>query len=175
MNETISAVGFNWVDAVILAILGLSALISLFRGFVRETLSLISWVLAFWVALTFGHTLGELFLQKYINSPTVRLGVAFGGLFLVTLIACAIFNYFISQLVDKTGLSGTDRMLGLVFGIARGVVLVAALLLVAHLTPMPEESFWKQSLLIPHFEPLELWLKGFLPDNVSDRFKLSAL
>ncbi len=92
----------------------------------------------------------------------------------MTLIACAIINYFITQLVDKTGLSGTDRMLGIVFGIARGVLLVAALLLVAHLTPMPQEDWWKESFLIPHFEPLEIWLNGFLPQTVSQHFQLSA-
>jgi len=168
------ATSFNWADVIILCILGLSALISLFRGFVRETLSLVAWVLAFWVAFVFFHTLSDIYLEKYIESPTVRLGVAFGALFLVTLIACAVVNYFISQLVDRTGLSGTDRVLGIFFGIARGVLLIAALLLVAHLTPMPDEIWWKQSILIPHFEPLELWIKGFLPDTVSSHFQLSG-
>lgn len=165
---------FGWVDIVILSILGLSTIISLFRGFVRETLSLVSWIVAFWVAITFSHTVSELFLSNYIHSPTLQIATAFGGLFLVTLIICAIINYFITQLVDKTGLSGTDRILGIFFGIARGVLLVTALLLVAHLTPMPEETWWKQSALIPYFQPMEVWLNGFLPQSVSQHFQLSG-
>jgi membrane protein required for colicin V production len=164
----------NWPDLVILCIIALSAIISLFRGFVRETLSLVSWILAFWVAITFSHQISELFLQKYIVSPTLRLGAAFGGLFLITLIICAIINYLISTLVDKTGLSGTDRMLGIVFGFGRGVLLVAALLLVAHLTPMPEENWWQQSILISRFEPLELWLKDFLPSSMNEHFQFKG-
>jgi membrane protein required for colicin V production len=163
----------NWPDIIILCLIGLSALISLFRGFVRETLSLASWILAFWIAITFAHPLAELLLKKYIKSPTLQLAAAFGGLFIITLIACAIVNYFISTLVDKTGLSGTDRLLGVIFGLARGVVLVAALLLVAHLTPMPEEDWWKKSMLVSRFEPLEVWLKSFLPKSMEEHFKLS--
>lgn len=165
--------GINWADIIIVSLIGLSALISLFRGFVRETLSLASWILAFWTAITFAHPLAEMFLQKYIKSPTLQLAAAFGGLFLLTLIACGILNYFISTLVDKTGLSGTDRMLGVVFGLARGIVLVAALLLGAHMTPMPKEDWWQSSLLISRFEPLEVWLESFLPKSMDEHFEFS--
>jgi membrane protein required for colicin V production len=167
-----SSAGFNWADLIILGIIALSALISLFRGFVREALSLISWILAFWAAIIFCHPVSD-FLTKYIESPTLRLIAAFAGLFFITLIFCTIINFLIGKLVDRTGLSGTDRMLGVVFGIARGLLLVAALLLVAHLTPMPEEEWWKGSLLIPQFEPLEQWLQGFLPKSVNDKFQLT--
>jgi len=162
----------SWIDAIIIGIIGLSALISLFRGFVREALSLAAWILAFWVAIVFCHPVSDL-LTQYIQSPTLRLIAAFGGLFLVTLIFCTIINFIIGKLVDKTGLSGTDRMLGVIFGIARGVLLVAALLLVAHLTPMPEEEFWKESFLIPQFAPIEQWLQGFLPESMEKDFQLS--
>jgi membrane protein required for colicin V production len=169
-----SSIGISWVDIVIISIIGLSALISLFRGFVRETLSLISWILAFWVALTFAHPAAQMFLQKYIKSPTLQLAAAFGGLFLITLIICAVLNYFISTLVDKTGLSGTDRLLGVIFGLARGIVLVAALLLGAQLTPMPKEDWWQKSALISRFEPLEIWLKSFLPASMEEHFDKPA-
>jgi membrane protein required for colicin V production len=161
----------SWVDILIIVIIALSALISLFRGFVRETLSLLSWILAFWVALTFAHPLAQMYLQKYIKSPTLQLAAAFGGLFLLTLIVCAILNYFISTLVDKTGLSGTDRLLGMIFGLARGIVLVAALLLGGHLTPMPKEDWWQKSMFISRFEPLETWLKSFLPASLEEHFE----
>ncbi len=166
-----TASGINWADIIIVSLIGLSALISLFRGFVRETLSLVSWILAFWTAITFAHPLAQMFLQKYIKSPTLQLAAAFGGLFLLTLIACGILNYFISTLVDKTGLSGTDRMLGVIFGLARGIILVAALLLGAHMTPMPQEDWWQKSMLISRFEPLEVWLQSFLPKSLAQHFE----
>jgi membrane protein required for colicin V production len=162
----------SWIDAVIIGIIALSALISLFRGFVREALSLAAWILAFWVAIVFCHPASD-FLVNYIKSPTLRLIAAFGGLFLITLIFGTIINFLIGKLVDKTGLSGTDRMLGVIFGTARGVLLVAALLLVAHLTPMPDEDFWEQSFLIPQFTPIEDWLRGFLPESMEKDFELS--
>jgi membrane protein required for colicin V production len=169
----LTSVGFNWADVAILAIILLSALISLFRGFVREALSLVSWFLAFWFALSFCHPVSDL-LVNYIKSPTLRMGAAFGGIFIVVLIVCGIINYLISTLVDKTGLSGTDRLLGILFGLIRGVLVVAALLLVARMTtPMQDETWWQGSMLIQHFEPVEVWLQGFIPQTVVEHFKLS--
>jgi len=165
--------GFSWIDIVIISTLGLSVLISLFRGFIKETFSLASWAAAFIVALSFGHKLSEEYLLNYIHSPTARLITAYAGLFFVTLILCSIVTYFISQLVHKTGLSGTDRLLGVVFGAARGVLLIAALLLVAVLTPLPKEEVWKNSFLIPYFQPIEVWLKSVLPKSVGQRFELT--
>lgn len=162
----------NWADYTILAILILSVLISLVRGFVREALSLVSWVAALWVAFTFYGILSEE-LAADIHSPTVRLAVSFGGLFIITLFIGALINYLIGQLIDKTGLTGTDRMLGLIFGGARGVLLVTVLLMLARLSPMPEEPWWKASTLISHFKPSEEWLKSYLPDSMTQRMELT--
>lgn len=164
---------FNWVDIAILVMIALSALISFCRGFVKEALSLVSWILSFWVAFNFYKILSDLLLTRYIQSPSLRLGVAFGVLLIGSLIICAIINYFVHQLVYKTGLSGTDRLLGLLFGVARGVLLVAIILLTAHLTVMTEEKWWEQSLLIPYFEPVESWLNSLLPKSFSEHFQLS--
>jgi len=159
---------FTWADYAIIAILGLSILISLIRGFVREALSLVTWVAAFWVAFTFYGILADLLTQQ-IHSPTTRMAVAFAGLFIATLILGALINYLIGQLVDKTGLSGTDRMLGLIFGFARGALLITVLLMLARLTPMPEEPWWQKSMLIPKFSPMEAWLKDYLPQSMSEQ------
>lgn len=164
--------GFNLADIIILAIISLSALISLFRGFVREALSLVGWIVSFWIAFTFCHPVSQL-LANYIKSPTLQLLCAFGGLFIITLIFCAIVNALISKLVHSTGLSGTDRLLGIIFGVARGILLVAALLLVAHFTPMTEEDWWQNSFFIPRFTPIEAWLQSYLPDEVNPHFQLS--
>lgn len=162
----------NWADYVIIGIIALSALISLIRGFVREALSLVTWVVALWVAFTFHGILANL-LVSHIHSDMVRTAVAFGSLFLASLILGGLINYLIGQLVDKTGLSGTDRVLGVAFGFARGVLLVSILLMLVKLTPMPNEAWWKSSLLTPQFSPVEGWLSGYLPQSFSEHVDVS--
>jgi len=157
----------NWLDVAILVLIALSAVISLMRGFVREALSLVAWVLAFWVALTFASRLAATpWLTGMIESPTARISAAFVGLFLLTLVVSAMINFLIAQLVNRTGLSGTDRLVGAVFGIARGVALVGVLVLLAGFTQMPRERWWEESVLLPQFEVLAVWMKDFLPADV---------
>lgn len=164
---------FNWLDYSIIGVILLSILISLIRGFFREAFSLVTWVAAFWVAFTFYGILAEL-LVKHFHSPTVRMIVAFGVLFVASLIIGALVNFLIGQLVDRTGLSGTDRLLGVIFGCARGVMLVTILLMMARLTPLPTEDWWKGSMLIPQFHPLETWLQGYMPQSMmGDHMALS--
>ena len=104
------------VDYGILGVIGLSALMSLLRGFVREALSLAGWVLALWVALTFTRELAR-GLPAGSTVPSVRLAVAFLGLFLAALLLTALVNFLAVHLVEKTGLSGPDRTLGVLFGL----------------------------------------------------------
>lgn len=156
----------NWVDFVIIGVILVSALVSLVRGFVREALSLAVWVAAFWVAVRYAAGFEGIFAEQ-VTTPSVRLGLAFFLLFLVVLVTGAIVNFVISKLVDKTGLSGTDRMLGMVFGASRGVAVVALLVLLAGLTPLPRDPWWQQSQLLPHFQVLALWLRDFLPPDIA--------
>ena len=163
----------NWVDYVILGIIALSAIISLLRGFAREALSLAAWVVAFWIAFTFSSDLSGLF-ESTVSSPSLRLGLAFGLLFLVALLLGALINFLVGQLIDKTGLTGTDRLLGAVFGVARGALLVTVLVMVAGLTVLPQESWWQGSQLVQHFQELAVWLRGYLPPDIADRFVWQA-
>jgi membrane protein required for colicin V production len=160
-----------WVDYVILGIIGVSTIISLIRGFVREALSLVVWVVAFWVAWTFFRELAA--QLDYFSVPSVRLGIAFTVLFLTTLIIGALVNYLIGQLVDKTGLSGTDRLIGMLFGAARGILLVAVLVLLAGLTPLPEDPWWRESHLLAYFQELATWLKTLLPADIGEKFRFA--
>jgi membrane protein required for colicin V production len=157
-----------WVDYIIIGIIALSSLVSLIRGFMREAFSLAAWVLAFWVSWTFFR---ELALHlEIISVPSVRLGAAFLALFLVTLILGALVNYLVGQLVDKTGLSGTDRVIGIAFGAARGAVLIAVMVLLAGLTPLPDDPWWRESQLIGYFQELAIWLRDLLPPDIAKKF-----
>lgn len=152
------------IDYIIIGIISLSILVSLFRGFVREVLSLASWFLAFFIASHFYPYLSEYFTQ--IESDYLRSGVAIAILFISTLIVCGIFNYLIAQLVNKTGLSGTDRVLGACFGLLRGVLIVAAMLFfLDSFTSIAKTELWKESQLIPHFAFIVDWFFQQLQAN----------
>jgi len=153
------ASSMNWADLAILGILLVSSLISIKRGFVKEALSLAVWAAAFIIAMLFRGSLASL-LTDTIDSPSVREMVAFGILFAVTLIVGAMTNYLIGEVVRMTGLSGTDRLFGMVFGLLRGFIIVMAiLLLVPPIVPIDQEAFWHESALIPHFMTLEGWCR----------------
>lgn len=156
---------FNWVDYIIIAIIALSVLISVMRGFVREVISLVIWVAAIAVSFIFYRYIADL-LVNFIHSDSVRLVVSFVGLFLVTLVLGILINYLIGQLVANTGLSGTDRVLGIIFGVARGILVVVLLMMLMSLTPFDKESVWQESVLVPHFQPLEDWLSSFFPESM---------
>ena len=159
----------SWLDLLILGIIVLSALISLVRGFVKESISLISWIIAGVLAFRYFPAMSEL-LEPYLSAPTIRSITAFGILFVSTLIVGAIINFIMSQLVSKTGLSGTDKALGVVFGGARGVLIVTMTVLLASLTPIPEAQWWQDSAMVGFFQQLAEWIKGIIPVDTVDKF-----
>lgn len=136
------------VDYFIIGIIVFSSLVSFWRGFVREVFSLAGWVVAFFVASSFYPYLASLLLQinsPYLqNSEYMRNGIAAAILFIAVLIVSGIVNALVGQLVDKTGLSGTDRVLGAAFGVLRGVFIVAAILFSwTPLRPLQKANFGK--------------------------------
>ena len=150
----------NWADWAIVGILVLSALISIKRGFVKEALSLATWVAAVIVAMIFGERLAVLLID-HIATPSVRELVAFAVLFIATLLVGAMVSYLIGALVRITGLSGTDRLLGMLFGLARGFVIVMALLIfLPGIIPVNQDIWWQESSLIPHFLEFEAWTRA---------------
>ncbi len=160
----------NWVDYAILVIIAVSVAISLLRGFTREALSLAGWIIAFWVALTFAPNLDGL-LKSHVDTPSLRLAVGFAILFFATLFLAALLNYLAVQLIKKTGLSGTDRMIGVFFGVARGALVVAVLVLIGGLTPMPQDSWWRESVLMHYFQDMAVWMRHYLPPELASNIK----
>jgi len=161
---------FTWVDYFILIVLCLSIFISVIRGFVREALSLATWIAAFLVAFYFLDDV-RLLLADYIHTPSIQYGSAFLLLFITILIMGNIIAYLLGKVIDVTGLSGTDRVLGSVFGLARGVVLVSIMLLLMSFTPVTKDAWWQSSQLIPYFDSMQLWLKDMLPDSIHSQFQ----
>ncbi|WP_299176959.1 CvpA family protein [uncultured Neptuniibacter sp.] len=148
----------NWADWTILTIIAVSSLFSLKRGFVREALSLVTWVSAFIVARLFSQSLAVL-LESYIETPSVRLVAAFAILFIATLIVGVLVNKLVGALVDATGLSATDRILGIGFGAARGGLIIVAIVALIGMSPAVNDRWFQESQLIPHFVLMEAWTK----------------
>ncbi len=161
------------VDIIIIGLIAFSILVSLWRGFVSETLSLAGWVIAFWVASSFYPYLSGYLTQVnsiYLqNSEYLRNGVAAGGLFIVVLIICGVINALLSKIIDTTGiLSTTDRILGGAFGALRGILIVAAaLFFLDTFTSVSQSELWKESQLIPHFDFIVKWFFDQMQANSS--------
>ena len=152
---------FTLVDWAIVAIIAISALISLSRGFVKEALSLVTWIIAGAVAWMFGGSLSE-YLAGYIETPSARVIAGCAIMFVATLIVGAMINYLIGELIRVTGLSGTDRFLGMAFGAARGALLVVVAVGLLSLGPVQQDGWWQQSVLVPHFLLVADWSKNLL-------------
>lgn len=146
-----------WVDYTIIGIIALSALVSLMRGFVKEALSLAGWVAAYFVAKLFYPELSAQ-LAGRLEPELLRHAAAAVLLFVGTLFVVGLINTLIGKLIAAGGLSGTDRMLGMVFGAARGVLIVAALsYFLGYFTRFPEQEWWRQSQLLPQFQQVGTW------------------
>lgn len=150
------------VDYAILIIVGISALLSLRRGFMQEALSLAGWLCAYWVTISYSQGMVELLGNK-ISTPVLRTAVAFILLFVLSLVAVAGANMVFGMLVRATGFSGTDKMLGVLFGILRGCLIITALVMLVGFTSMPAEAWWKESMFLKYFQQAAMWLRAFLP------------
>jgi membrane protein required for colicin V production len=155
-----------WVDYAISGLVLISAVIGLLRGFVKEAFALATWMIAVGVGWQYTRDFAVL-LQKVISYPSARIATAFGILFFMTLILGGLISFILNHLIEKTGLTGTDRLLGLLFGVLRGAVLVSIMVMLAGVSPLPEDPWWKQSLLIPPFQSLAVWLKDHIPSDLA--------
>lgn len=156
--------GLIWIDWVIITIIAVSTLISLKRGFVKEALSLVTWIGAFVIARTFQPQMQSL-LEPTVDTPLVRLVAAFAILFFGTLIVGAIVNSLVSQVVRATGLSATDRVLGMVFGLLRGIVVIVVAIAFLRYTPLAKDTWWQSSIMIDRLAVVESWSRRTFGDE----------
>ena len=149
-------------DYLVLFVLVCSIVISTLRGLVKEILSLLSWVVAFMLANAYGEALAGM-LPETIPGPLARLIVAFLALFIGVRLLMMFLSLAVEALIKAAGLTLADRGLGGLFGLARGLVIVMAALLLAAMTTIPRQPFWKEALLSPLAETAARTLKPWLP------------
>lgn len=168
MSDTIviSQSYFNWVDYTILGVIFVSMVISFFRGFLREAVSLGFWIVGLMVALKFAYPVHERFIHG-ITSPMLGYLVAFVGLFLIVFIIGVVTNMIIHAMIKAAGLSYADRVIGLVFGVARGMAVVIVMLLFINNGTLADTSAIQQSKIAPQFMPTVIWLQQYLPEHTA--------
>ncbi|MEC5396787.1 CvpA family protein [Uliginosibacterium sp. H1] len=157
-------------DYVFLAILGLSTLLGLWRGLVSEVLSLAGWVLALVLAWK-GASLAEPYLAGIAANPWARWAVGFIAIFVLCLILMALLRWLMKELLRSAGLSTSDRLLGSIFGAVRGMLIALVLVLLAGLTALPKEPWWRDAVFAPPLETMVIALKPRLPEDLAKRLK----
>ncbi|MBV8467336.1 MAG: CvpA family protein [Burkholderiales bacterium] len=155
-------------DYVVLVVVGLSVLLAVLRGGVSELLSLASWVLGFWLAQRYAAVAAQ-FLPHDIVQPELRLIAGFVGILLAVWFISAIVRVTIAQFVKAAGLAPLDRVIGAVFGLARGLLICLALVIVGGLTSLPRQPVWRNAMFSPPFEAAALALKPWLPKELASR------
>ncbi|MFU1984122.1 CvpA family protein [Bordetella hinzii] len=153
-------------DFVVMAILAVSGILGLVRGLLKEMLSLVAYLLAFAAAIWWGPTVYT-WLQPYIETGVLRMGVSYAAVFIIVLLAVGLVNMTLGALIRSTGLSPADHGLGAVFGLARGLLIIVVLVALAGYTPLPEETWWKEAMFSHSATEAVKHLKAALPPSLA--------
>jgi membrane protein required for colicin V production len=159
----------QWFDYAVLTVLGLSLLVGILRGLMREMVSLAGWIAAFVLGTAFSGIVSAHMPESL--GPMLSGLLAFLLIFIGVLVVSGVVGLALSLLVRATGLGFLDRILGATFGLVRGAAIVLLAVLLGGLTPLPREPFWRQAVLSGPFETFALALRPYLPEGVAQRLK----
>ncbi|MDR3418063.1 MAG: CvpA family protein [Nevskia sp.] len=151
-----------WVDYVFIGIVLLSVLVGALRGFVREALSLATWVLAVVATLAYGPVAAD-HLQPIIGSAPIRALVGRALVFLGALLAGGLVIWLVGVILRGSGLAPVDRMVGSGFGLLRGAFIVVALVMLGGGSEASRQGWWQHSVLVPQIQPFASELQGLIP------------
>jgi membrane protein required for colicin V production len=166
MQTLFSTANWIWVDYVLAVLLGVPAFWGLWRGLLKELYALSAWLLAIVISLQYNADLVFL-LQNAVANPISRIVVAFGILLAITLLFAALINFLLTELIYQSSVGLMSRLFGLCLGLIKGSVWVLILIFMAGFSSVQEEPWWKQSLLLPPFQALAIWLKEYIPSNLA--------
>jgi membrane protein required for colicin V production len=157
-------------DFGVIAVLALSLILGALRGFVREAFALVGWIGAFVLAITFAKPVAQRFFG-FVDPPELAPALAFAAIGLGTLLAAGLTGLLLARLLRAAGLGLSDRVLGTVFGAARGLLVVLALVLLGGLTMLPREPFWRDAQLAPPLETAVIAMKPYLPPALAQKIR----
>jgi membrane protein required for colicin V production len=160
----------TWLDYAVAGIFAVSLLVGVWRGLVREVISVSGWVIAFLAANLLAGPLGPS-MPQVIPTPELRVAAAFIAVFVGALVLSSLAGLLLSKMVKSIGLGGVDRLLGAVFGAARGLLLVAAAAVLAGLTSAPRQAYWRDSVSGPLLVQIALTLRPLLPQTLTERLR----
>lgn len=155
----------HWIDYAIIGVLTLSAITGLVRGFIKEVVALSVWIVAGWMSFVYAKPVSA-WLGAYVHDKSAQVVLAYVVIVVGTLLIGGILNTMMSFIMHHSGLSGTDRLLGLGFGAVRGIFVVALIMVVVRLSALPEEEYRTQSCLYNYFTPVVNWLYRYTPDLI---------
>lgn len=164
----------SWIDVAAIVVIVLSLLLGVMRGLVRELFSLTSWVLAGVIAVIYGPVAAR-YVPEILPGPLFTSVAGFLVVFVIALIVLGVVGLLVGRLIRAAGLGAGDRFLGGVFGILRGIIIMAIAVLVGGLTPMREEPSWRHSMIVPPLESLVVAMRPYLPSAISERVRTSRV
>lgn len=157
-------------DYAVLIIIGLSVIFSVMRGMVREVLAILGWLAAFYVGRTYTGQLLPM-MPADIPSEPLRILAAFLVLFLATLLLASLLGIALSAIIKKIGLGWLNRLLGALFGVVRGLVIVCILVFLAGLTELPKDTRWRNAMFSAPIEALVTSILPWVPENIAKHIK----
>jgi len=162
----------TYFDYVVIGILTVSLLFGLWRGVVGEVVALIAWVTGVIAAVEYGGVVGNAIFAG-ISDPAVRMLAGCAVAFVGVLVAMALVRIAVRSMVKALGLTVTDRLLGMLFGIVRGALVVLLLVGLGGMTSAPTQVWWRQATLAPPLEVAVLAIKPWLPPDLAKRIRFS--
>lgn len=160
----------TWLDYAVAGVLAVSVAVGVWRGLLREVVSLAGWVIAFLAANLLAGPLAA-YMPEAIPSAELRALAAFVAVFVATLVLASLMAMLLSRLARAAGLGGVDRALGALFGLARAAILLAAFALLAGLTSLPRQPAWRQSASGPWLAAAAIALRPWLPPAFGERLR----
>ncbi len=160
----------TWLDYAVVGVFAASLVFGAWRGLVREVISVLGWVIAFLAANLLAGPLGPA-MPQVIPSPELRVAAAYLVVFVGSLVVTSLLGLLLSKIVKAVGLGGVDRLLGALFGAARGLLILVAAALLAGLTSAPRQAYWRDSASGPLLAQAALALKPLLPQTFAERMR----
>lgn len=160
----------TWFDIAVFAILGVSVLLGVMRGLVKELMALASWILAFALARQFGPSVAA-FMPGNLQPAELRLAAGFVCVLFGALLVFWVATFLLTEVIKAAGLGGANHLLGAAFGLLRGAIIVVIAVMVSGLTSLPREPGWQNAWLSPPFEALALALRPWMPEVVRSNVK----